>query len=89
MYQPGYGYARRGIAITRKVDDVPAVVDKKMIDKHRFPGSSRCHGKPLTAGQHIDKAGFAHIRTADKSIFGKASGRTFLHVRVTDDKFSI
>ena len=43
----------------------------------------------LPLQEDLQKAGFAHIRTADKSIFGKASGRTFLHVRVTDDKFSI
>ena len=59
-----------GISITRQIDQVPTIIDKKMIDKHRLSRSRRGHRQPFLTSQHIYQRRLSHIGTSDKSIFG-------------------
>lgn len=43
------------VAVAWEVDDIPAVVDQKMVYEHSFSGGRRSHGQAFSAGQHIDE----------------------------------
>ncbi len=60
-----------GIAVSRKVDDVPVLVDQEMIDEHGLSRGCGCHGKPFPPCQHIDEAGFSNVGTSDEGVFGE------------------
>ena len=78
-----------GIAVSRKVYNVPALVDEEMVDEHGLSRCGRGHGKPFSPGQHIDETGFSYVGASDESIFGKCACGAFPHVCVTDDEFSV
>ena len=78
-----------GVAVSRKVYNVPALVDEEMVDEHGLSRCGRGHGEPFSPGQHIDETGFSYVGASDESIFGKCTGGAFPHVCVTDDEFSV
>ncbi len=78
-----------GVAISRKVYNVPALVDEEMVDEHGLSRCGRGHGEPFSPGQHIDETGFSYVGASDESIFGKCTSGAFPHVCVTDDEFSV
>ena len=43
------------VAVAWEVDDIPAVVDQKMVYEHSLSGSRRSHCQAFSAGQHIDE----------------------------------
>ena len=63
-----------GISISGQIDQIPRVIDLKVVDQAGFSGSGRNFGKPRTICQQIDQLGLTDIRPADK---GKLRERIF------------
>ena len=68
-----------GKAIARKVNQIPLVVDDEMVDEQSLARCSGGFGQPLVVAKHIDKARFAHIASANKSILGLVVLGAHLH----------
>ena len=62
-----------GIAVARKVYQIPFFVDEEMVDEQGFSRCGRSHGQFGILGQHVDEAGFSHVGAPDKGIFRKMS----------------
>lgn len=76
-----------GIAVARKVDDVPVLINQEMIDEHGLSRSCGRHGESFTSRQHVDEAGFSNVGTSDEGVFGECSAGAFFNVCIADDEF--
>ena len=57
-------------AITRKVHEIPLIVDDKVIDEQRLAGRGRRFGKSLAVAEHVDEARLAHVGASDERKLG-------------------
>ena len=48
-------FASLGIAISGQIDQIPFVIDQKMVDQHGFAWSLGGQCQPLLVRQHIDE----------------------------------
>ena len=76
-----------GIAVARKVDDVPVLINQEMIDEHGLSRSCGRHGESFTPRQHVDEAGFSNVGTSDEGVFGECPAGAFFNVCIADDEF--
>src|SRR5262245_34709637 len=77
-----------GKSIPRQVDQIPRVVDDKVIDGLRF---SRCHrrlGKFFSLRKHIDERRLADVRTPYACELRLVARRALLYIGVTGHEFS-
>ena len=77
------------ISVTGQVHQIPFFVDEKMVDEERFARCGRCHGQLRVAGEHVDEARLAHVRTSDEGVFGQPVVRAFLHLRIAYFEFCV
>ena len=75
-----------GIAVARKVDDVPVLINQEMIDEHGLSRSCGRHGESFTSRQHVDEAGFSNVGTSDEGVFGECSSGAFFYGWIADDE---
>ena len=76
-----------GIAVARKIDDVPVLINQEVIDEHGLSRSCGCHGESFTPRQHVDEAGFSNVGTSDEGVFGECPAGAFFNVCIADDEF--
>ena len=76
-----------GIAIAGKVDEIPLIINNKVVDEYRLARCGRRLGEARPARQHVDKAGLAHIASSYKSEFRQFSLGTLVHTGTADDVF--
>ena len=72
-------------AIAWKVDDIPFLIDGKMIDQLGLAGGAGGFCQFLVPNDHIDQGGLANIAPADEGIFGPVGRRALRVVRAADD----
>lgn len=75
------------ISVPGQVDEVPCLVDDKVVDEHGLAGCGRCHGQFGLACKHIDKARLPYVRASYKGIFWQSSLRAMVYAGVADDEF--
>ena len=54
------------VAVTRQIDQIPAVVDQKVVDEPRFARRAGDFGQPRVAREHVDERRFAHVAAPDE-----------------------
>ena len=74
------------VAIARQVNEIPSVVDHKMVDGHRLAWHRRGLGEAAALHQHVDERRLAHIRPSDESILGQVALRQLVEPRVAHQK---
>lgn len=74
-----------GKAIARQVDDIPLIVDVKVIDQLGFAGRAGGFGKLFVIGDHIDQGRLADIASPDEGVLRPVGLRTFRMVGTADD----
>lgn len=68
-------FGNAGEAVARKVNQMPVFINQKEIEQAGFPRGRGYLGKSVSAGEHIDERGLAHIGTPDEGEFGQFGGR--------------
>ena len=74
------------ITITRQVDEIPSIVDDKVVDSHRLAWNRGSLCQALTLHQQINQRRLAHIRATDEGIFGNIVVRQKLETSVAHQK---
>ena len=78
------GQGNLGEAITGKVDDIPFVVDREMIDQLCLAGCSGRLGQVGIIAQHIDQRRLADITTTDERVLWAVRRRALGIIRAAD-----
>jgi hypothetical protein len=81
------GFGNSSISITGQIDQVPGLIDQKVIDQLGFSWPAGRFGKTLTVGQHIDQGRLSHVGPAYKGIFWEFTFGTFFDVLIGHHKF--
>lgn len=68
-------FGNAGEAISRQVNQVPVFIDQKKIEQTGFARGGGDFRESVSAGEHIDERGLAHIGTPDEGEFGQFGGR--------------
>ena len=76
-----------GVAIARKVHQIPLVVDNEVVDEQGLARLRRRLGQSLAVGEHIDQTRLAHIGSSDKGKLGLGVLRTHTLPRRGDRVF--
>src|SRR5690606_38189213 len=77
------------IPITGQIDQVPLVIDKKMIDGLCLTGPGRSLRQTLVFCEHVDQGRLANIRATDECKFRLFRGRTLADLGVAGNENSL
>jgi hypothetical protein len=69
-----------GITVSRQVNEIPVVVNYKMIDRLGLPWPIGSFRQILPVGKHVQQRGFSDVRTTYESEFWFGGRRALLHI---------